>query len=54
MKAERREPRDLGQGVMLDYDDAGNRIDIDNARTKVELGTLVISKVPARVETIPG
>jgi hypothetical protein len=29
-------------------------IDIDNASAKVELGTLVISKLPARVETIPG
>jgi uncharacterized protein YuzE len=50
------ESREILEGVVLDYDDAGNLvgIDIDNASTKVELGTLVISKVPARVETIPG
>jgi uncharacterized protein YuzE len=50
------ESREILEGVVLDYDDAGNLvgIDIDNASTKVALGTLVISKVPARVETIPG
>jgi uncharacterized protein YuzE len=48
------ESREISEGVVLDYDEAGNLvgIDIDNASAKVELGTLVISKLPARVETI--
>jgi uncharacterized protein YuzE len=43
------ESREISEGVGLDYDEAGNLvgIDIDNASGKVELGTLVISKLPA-------
>jgi uncharacterized protein YuzE len=42
--------------VVLDYDSAGNLvgIDIDNASTKVQLDTLVLSKLPGTVETIAG
>jgi uncharacterized protein YuzE len=41
---------------VLDYDDAGNLvgIDIDNASSKVQLERLVVSKLPAKVETIAG
>jgi uncharacterized protein YuzE len=50
------ESREISEGVVLDYDDAGKLvgIDIDNASTKVELGKLVISKLPATIETIAG
>ena len=39
--------------VVLDYDDRGNLvgIDIDNASKKVDLRRLVLSKLPAKVET---
>ena len=38
---------------MLDYDRRGNLvgIDIDNASEKVELKRLILSKLPAKVET---
>jgi uncharacterized protein YuzE len=41
---------------VLDYDRAGNLvgIDIDNASTKVQLQRLVLSRLPAIVETIVG
>ena len=48
------ESREVSDGVVLDYDAAGHLvgIDIDNASTKVQLGTLVVNKLPATVETI--
>jgi uncharacterized protein YuzE len=50
------ESREISEGVVLDYDDAGNLvgIDIDNASAKVELHTLVINKLPARIDNITG
>lgn len=50
------ESREISEGVVLDYDKAGNLvgIDIDNASTKVQLITLVVSRLPATVETIVG
>ena len=50
------ETREISEGVQLDYDQAGNLvgIDIDNASTKVSLGRLVLSKLPAKIETIAG
>lgn len=47
------ESREISEGVVLDYDALGNLvgIDIDNASTKVELGTLTLSKMPGRVQT---
>lgn len=47
------ESREISEGVVLDYDAHGNLvgIDIDNASTKVELGTLTLSKMPGRVQT---
>ena len=50
------ETREISEGVQLDYDHAGNLvgIDIDNASTKVQLGRLVLSKLPAKIETIAG
>jgi uncharacterized protein YuzE len=47
------ESREISEGVVLDYDDGGNLvgIDIDNASQKVDLRRLVLSKLPAKVET---
>lgn len=48
------ESREVSEGVVLDYDVAGNLvgIDIDNASKKVELKKLILSKLPGKVETI--
>ncbi len=48
------ESREISEGVVLDYDDAGNivGIDIDNARSKVQLDRLVLSDLDAKVETV--
>ena len=50
------ESREISDGVVLDYDIAGNLvgIDLDNASAKVELRRFVVSKIPASVETIAG
>ena len=50
------ESREISEGVVLDYDQDGNLvgIDIDNASAKVQLHTLIVSKLPATVETIAG
>ena len=50
------ESREISEGVVLDYDRSGNLvgIDIDNASTKVQLSRLVVSRLPATVETIAG
>ena len=47
------ESREISEGVVLDYDEAGSLvgIDIDNASKKVQLHTFVVSKFPAAVET---
>ncbi|MBM4440219.1 MAG: DUF2283 domain-containing protein [Candidatus Rokubacteria bacterium] len=46
------ESREISEGVVLDYDHAGNLvgIDIDNASRKVDLGHFIVSRIPARVE----
>ena len=46
--------REISEGVVLDYDRAGNLvgIDIDNARTKVQLDRLILSDLDAKVETV--
>jgi uncharacterized protein YuzE len=48
------ESREVSEGVVLDYDAAGNLvgIDIDNASQKVDLHKLTLSKIPGKVETI--
>jgi uncharacterized protein YuzE len=50
------ESREISEGIILDYDAAGNlvEIDIDNASAKVQLQTLTLSKLPGSVETIAG
>ena len=46
------ESREVSEGVVLDYDDAGQLvgIDIDNASCKVELRRLVLTGLPGEVE----
>ena len=48
------ESREISEGVVLDYDEAGNMvgIDIDNASQKVALKELTLSKLPFVVQTI--
>jgi uncharacterized protein YuzE len=47
------ESREISEGVVLDYDAQGNLvgIDIDNASRKVELQSLVLSRLPGKVYT---
>lgn len=48
------ESREISEGVVLDYDASGNLvgIDIDNASAKVQLKELILSKLPATVQTV--
>jgi len=48
--------REVGAGVVLDYDAGGNLvgIDIDNASSKVRLDRLVLSNLNAAIETVAG
>lgn len=45
--------QEIAEGVVLDYDAAGNLvgIDIDQASTKVALDRLIVSCMPGTVET---
>ena len=44
--------REISEGIVLDYDAAGNLvgIDIDNASRKVELKKLTLNKLPAVIQ----
>ena len=46
------ESREISEGVVLDYDAAGNlvEIDIDNASRKVDLTKLTLNKLPAIIQ----
>jgi uncharacterized protein YuzE len=46
--------REVSDGVVLDYDADGNLvgIDIDEASTKLEIGELILSKLPAEVTQV--
>ena len=48
------ETREISEGVVLDYDEAGHvvGIDIDNASQKVALKELTLSKLPFTLQTI--
>ena len=48
------ESREISDGILLDYDANGRLvgIDIDNASHKVEMERLILSKLPAEIETI--
>ena len=49
------ESLEISEGIVLDYDDAGNLagidIDVDNASAKVELKRLILSRLPGELET---
>ena len=48
------ESKEVSDGVVLDYDSDGNivGIDIDNASKKIELKTLVLSKLPTETQSL--
>lgn len=48
------ESREVSEGIVLDYDAAGNLvgIDIDNASRKVQLQQLILSNLPSQVKTV--
>ncbi|MDD5308956.1 MAG: DUF2283 domain-containing protein [Deltaproteobacteria bacterium] len=48
------ESREVSEGVVLDYDVDGRLvgIDIDNATSKLDLGELVLSKLPVSVQKL--
>ena len=48
------ESKEVSEGVVLDYDANGNLvgIDIDNASRKLELKTLVLSKLPTEIQNL--
>lgn len=45
--------REISEGVVVDYDAEGRvvGIDIDNAGNKIDLGRVLLSKLPGAVET---
>jgi len=45
--------REISEGVVVDYDAEGRvvGIDIDNAGNKIDLGHVLLSKLPGAVET---
>ena len=45
--------REISEGVVVDYDAEGRvvGIDIDNAGNKIDLGRVLLSKLPCAVET---
>jgi len=45
--------REISEGVVVDYDAEGRvvGIDIDNAGNKIDLGRVLLSKLPGTVET---
>jgi uncharacterized protein YuzE len=49
-----KESVEISEGVVLDYDDAGNitGIDIDNASHKINLNEVILNKVPAQLQAI--
>jgi len=48
------ESREVSEGIVLDYDSAGNLvgIDIDNASKKLDLKKLVLSKLPTETQSL--
>jgi uncharacterized protein YuzE len=46
-----KESVEISEGVVIDYDDAGNitGIDIDNASRKINLNEVILSKIPAQM-----
>ena len=49
-----KESKEISEGIVLDYDVDGNLvgIDIDNASRKIDLKEIILSKIPAEVQTL--
>jgi uncharacterized protein YuzE len=49
-----KESKEISEGIVLDYDADGNLvgIDIDNASRKIDLKEIILSKIPAEVQTL--
>ena len=49
-----KESKEISDGIVLDYDTEGNLvgIDIDNASRKIDLKEVILSKIPAEIETV--
>jgi len=49
------ESREISEGIVLDYDAAGNLvgIDIDNASRKVDLKKLTLNRLPVVIQNNP-
>lgn len=45
---------EISEGIVLDYDAEGNLvgIDIDNASRKIDLREVILSRIPAEVQTV--
>ena len=48
------ESREVADGVVLDYDELGNivGIDIDHASTKLDIGEIVLGRLPVQVTQV--
>ncbi len=48
------ESKEISEGIVLDYDEAGNLvgIDIDNASLKVQMKELILNRLPSDVHTV--
>lgn len=48
------ESKTVSEGIVLDYDEDGNLIgiDIDNASKKLDLGEIIINKLPVHIQRI--
>lgn len=46
--------REISEGIVLDYDAAGNLvgIDIDNASRKIDMKEVILSKIPAEMAAV--
>jgi uncharacterized protein YuzE len=48
------ESREVSDGVVLDYDGEGNLvgIDVEHASEKLDISTLVVDSLPAKIESV--
>ena len=48
------ESKEISEGIVLDYDEAGNLvgIDIDNASKKVQLKQLTLTRIPSDIRAV--
>ena len=46
--------QEVREGIVLDYDSEGrlSGIDIDNASQKIDLGEVVLEKIPGKIKTL--